>query len=958
MRLKRHREALILTRLGVRIPKTRDPCIPYHSHIETLTFLFTDIEGSTNLVRRLGEDVYGRALADHHQIIRDGLRFHDGREVGTQGDSFFATFTSLRSCVAAVVDIQLALGNHSWPDGERLRVRMGIHTGEATEASTGLVGYEVHRAARIAAVAHGGQVLLSSAAAGLVEDSLPPDVALRDLGAHRLKDLGRPETLFQLLAEGLEAEFASLRSLDNPELPNNLPASLSPFIGRETELAEIRRLVLETRLLTLTGAGGSGKTRLALQVAAELLDGSGEGVWFIELAPISDPSQIATAVLEALQLRPDANVSAHDSLLRILRDQRVLLVLDNCEHIVDDTAKFADQIGRHCPRVSLIATSREPLGVDGELVYRVRSLSLPSEDVESVVELEGSDAVALFVARAQAHDSTFALADDIASIVASVCRRLDGIPLAIELAAARLSSMSLVDLNRRLDQRFRLLTGGSRNALPRQQTLGAMVAWSYDLLNEPEREVLRRLTVFVDGFDLDAAEAVCATESIESFEVTDILGSLVNKSLVTAERSSGSLRYGLLETIRQYAVEQLLQVDGDDAAHETRRLHAEHYLALAEEAALTIREHGQVRWVRRLTAEWGNLKATFEFFAADPDRAVDILRLAVALVHLCVIRQYREPIAYLRDAIEASPSESSVLTTYAEFALALLENFALDDRLGREVVRDLFRRSVDGARLVGDELLEAAALAWLSRVIMNLGEDEEAKQLAEEALTIARKVGDPEVIVSSLNALANSLSTDEEKIPLHEEALAISRSIGNLSWSCAELILLSIVHLETVDDVARNRRIVEEAVAVAEELGANWALPIVWGNLAVWSGLLGELNPARTYARQSIGANRRNGRADWHQVFNVLTLSWCAATDGDYELAAKLEGAREALRLRTPDHSGFIYSPPENEWEATNRARIIEVLGAEVAERYIAIGRALPFELVIDLALGRPARTH
>lgn len=924
--------------------------------IETLTFLFTDIEGSTNLVRRLGEDVYAQALADHHRILRDGLRSHDGREVSTQGDSFFATFTSPRSCVAAALDIQHELGRHLWPDGEAVNVRMGIHTGEVAEASTGLVGYEVHRAARIAAAAHGGQVLLSSAAAGLVEDALAPEVALRDLGAHRLKDLGRPEVIFQLLSEGLRDDFAALRSLDNPELPNNLPASLNPFIGRETELAEVRRLVLETRLLTLTGAGGSGKTRLALQVAAELLDGSGEGVWIVELAPISDPSQIATAVLEALRLRPEANLSPHDSLLQVLRDQNVLLVLDNCEHIIDDAAKFADLLGRSCPRVSVIATSREPLGVDGELVYRVRSLKLPPHHVENLADLEGSDAVQLFLARAQAHDSTFVLDDNDAPIVASVCRRLDGIPLAIELAAARLSSMSLVDLNRRLDQRFRLLTGGSRNALPRQQTLSATVAWSYDLLNVPEREVLRRLTVFVDGFDLDAAEAVCATEGIESFDVTDILGSLVNKSLVTAERSSGSLRYGLLETIRQYAVEQLLQVDGDDNARETRRLHAEHYLHLAEEAELTMEGHGQVLWVRRLDPEWGNLKATFEFFAADPDRSRDVLRLAVALRTFCGIRMHLEPVAYLRDVFKAEPYASSLLEARALFVLTQLEYFARDDELKVEANRELARRSVEGARHYGDERLEASALAWQSGVTKILGEDDEAKRLGIESLTIARRIGDPYVVGRALEGLAYSLPTYEERVPLYEEGLALFRSIGNLNWSIAMLGMLSRMNLETVDDVARNRRFAEEAVAVAEELGANWALPSVWGDLAEWCGMLGDLPPARTYARKSIGAIRRAGRADWHQQFNVLTLSWCAAADGDYELAAKLEGARAALQLSTPEHAEFDRSPPEIQWETANRVSIFEALGAEGAERYMSIGRALPFHQVVDLALGRPGR--
>ena len=276
------------------IPRT----ISYDGRIETLTFLFTDIEGSTSLVRRLGEARYADALDEHHRIIREALGAHDGREISTQGDSFFATFTSTRAGVAAALEIQRSLARHPWPEGATLKVRMGLHTGEAEEASTGLLGYEVHRAARIAAVAHGGQVLLSSAAAGLVEDSLPADVALRDLGAHRLKDLGRPETIFQLVAEGLEVDFAPLRSLDNPELAHNLPATLSPFIGREAELAEVLELVATSRLVTLTGAGGSGKTRLALQVAAELLDTEGDGVWFVDLAPVSDPELVAAAVLE------------------------------------------------------------------------------------------------------------------------------------------------------------------------------------------------------------------------------------------------------------------------------------------------------------------------------------------------------------------------------------------------------------------------------------------------------------------------------------------------------------------------------------------------------------------------------------------------------------------------------------------------------------------------------------
>ena len=473
--------------------------------------------------------------------------------------------------------MQRQLAHHEWPDGEQLRVRMGVHVGEAAEESIGLVGYEVHRAARIGAVAHGGQVLLSSAAAGLVEDSLPQDAALRDLGMHRLKDLGRPETLFQLEAPGLRDQFPPLRSLDNPELPNNLPASLSPFIGRTEEVREVVGLLETARLVTLTGAGGSGKTRLALQVAAEVLDGSGEGVWLVELAPVNDPEHVARTVTDALEIRTDEERGDREALLHALKHQRCLVVLDNCEHLVDEVAKLADLIGRSCPKVSILATSREPLGVDGEEVYRVRSLTLPPRVVEGAHDLLGAESVDLFVARARSLDKGFGVSDENAALVGAICRRLDGIPLAIELAAARMSSMSLQHLHDRLDSRFRLLTGGSRNALPRQQTLAATVAWSYDLLAVPEREVLRRLAVFVDGFTLEAAEAVCATAAVDAFDVGDILGSLVNKSMVYAERADTSLRYGILETIRQFAAEQLLSVDGEDALLELRRLHADYF---------------------------------------------------------------------------------------------------------------------------------------------------------------------------------------------------------------------------------------------------------------------------------------------------------------------------------------------------------------------------------------------
>ncbi len=370
--------------------------------METLTFLFTDVEGSTALLGRLGEDGYAQLLAGHHALIRSALAAHGGREVDTQGDAFFAVFPSPRACVAAVLDMQQALAAHGWPGGERVRVRMGIHCGEAAQTAAGLVGMEVHRAARVAAVGYGGQVLVSEAATVLVRDGLPPGAALADLGTHRLKDLGRPERIFQLTAAGLQTEFPPLRSLGNPALPNNLPAQLSSFIGRGREVAEVRALVESARLVTLTGAGGCGKTRLGLQVAAELLDGSGDGVWLAELAAVTGPDAVPAAVTGALRLAVHPGRPPLEALLDALALQQVLIVLDNCEHLIGGCARTAEAIVRRCPRVRLLATSREPLGIGGEVIYRVPSLSLPAPGDADPFALSSCDAVRLFADRARA----------------------------------------------------------------------------------------------------------------------------------------------------------------------------------------------------------------------------------------------------------------------------------------------------------------------------------------------------------------------------------------------------------------------------------------------------------------------------------------------------------------------------------------------------------------------------
>ncbi len=918
--------------------------------METLTFLFTDIQESTKLLRRIGGEVYAEVLERHHNLIRASLADFGGVEQGTQGDSFFAIFTSPSACVGAAVSMQRALSSAGWPDGARPLVRMGIHTGEASEGSTGLVGYEVHRAARIAGVGYGGQILLSSAAAGLVEDVLAPGVGLRDLGSHRLKDLGRPETIFQLVVEGLDGVFPPLRSLDNPELANNLPESLTPFIGRAAELAEVRELVTASRLITLTGAGGSGKTRLALQVAAELLDGTGEGVWFVDLAPISDPDQVPAVVISTLQLRQQPEMSALDSLTATLKGQNILITLDNCEHVIDAVAKMADVIARSCPRVILMATSREPLGVDGERVYRVRSLTLPRDEVEGVDDLAGSDAIELFVARTRAHDSTFQLDNAAAPLVASICRRLDGIPLAIELAASRLSSMSLRDLHERLDQRFRLLTGGSRNALPRQQTLGAMVAWSYDLLSEPEREALRRLSVFVGGFDLKAAEAVCATGSLEVFDVADLLSSLVNKSLVGAERVSTDLRYRLLETIRQYAADQLLQIDGEPETLLSRRRHAAHFLDLCETAAPELIGPNQAAWLRRLDVEWDNVLAAFTLFSSEEQGAQKILRLGVALHQFFSTRVTSTMIPLMLQALDSddipATLRASALSTVAH--LIMLTDFG---ERPDNTARDMLLIALHLAEELGDGGLELDVRLWMILAAASLGLDDERDECQERAAELARESGDPRSIgrVLTLGTYGQWGARSED----HAEALGLLREAGDLQFVCTALIFLSISGGFEKGDLPYARALSEEAMAIAEELGSAWHSRLLWSNYGVTLYLLGEVDEAEQFSRRALLTSRRIGVQPAITNWIVFTMACCATSRGDVVRGAQLMGAHDALFESLSETNRGSWSAMEIEMRENCRASLREALGDSEYERHLAVGHALSLDRVVDYALRR-----
>src|ERR1700694_602119 len=604
--------------------------------------LFTDIKASSDGVRTLGADKWEAVLERHTGIIREALASNGGFEVRSEGDSFFAVFTSPTAAWTAAATMRRGLSTADWPHQASVRVRMGVHTGEARPASVAsgvdYVGFEVSRAARIAAAAHGGQVLVSDTTESLVRDVVSSGLTLRDLGEHRFKDLVRPQRIYQLLIEGLPDSFPPLRSLDST--PNNLPTQTTTFIGRQRELASALERLQTTRLLTLTGPGGSGKTRLALHLAADLLDLYPDGVWLVELAPFPDPAAVGPTVAAAVHIGERPGRPVVDTISESLRSQHLLLLLDNCEHLIAACADLADALLRACPHVTILATSREGLNVPGETLMPVPSLRVPASDaVPPLDELREYEAISLFVDRCTASQPAFVLTEKNGQDVARICRRLDGVPLALELAAARVRVLSVAQVASRLDDRFRLLTGGGRTVIARQQTLRALIDWSYDLLSEIERLLLRRLSIFVRGWTLEAAEAVCAGEGIERDDILELIAHLVDKSLVVMLHRGGVTRYTMLETIRGYARGKL--VDSGEAAV-LRQRHFEHFFRYADQMLIWTRSAPSTQARNKYDMallqfaaaglEYENMRAAFEWLQAEPDSIDQQLLLSASML--------------------------------------------------------------------------------------------------------------------------------------------------------------------------------------------------------------------------------------------------------------------------------------------------------------------------------------
>jgi predicted ATPase/class 3 adenylate cyclase len=863
----------------------------------TVTFLFTDIEGSTRLLQTLGEE-WLAVLEDHHRLLRGAIREAAGIDLRTEGDSFFAVFGSAPSAITAAASAQRALAAEAWPSAVTIRVRMGIHTGEGTVGGDDYVGLDVHRAARIAAAGHGGQVLLSSATAELVRSGLPDGLGLLDLGQHRLKDLARPERILQLTIDGLPAEFPPIRSL---ETPTNLPTQRTSFVGREREVAGVKELLRGPGLLTLTGPGGSGKTRLALQAARELLDDYPDGVFFVELAPITDPRLVPSTIADSVGARAEGARPVLDTLRDHVRDRELLLVVDNFEQVLEGASVVADLLGAS-PHMRILVTSREPLHLIGEQELPVPPLDLPDSGQAAAPErLMEYEATALFVQRALAVDPGFNLTESNAQAVAEICLRLDGLPLAIELAASRVKLLSPEGILLRLERRLDLLTGGPIDLPSRQRTLREAIRWSHDLLDQGERALFRRLSVFAGGWTVEAAEAVGNQEAELGDDVFEVLGSLVDKSLITrTSTASGDVRFGMLETIREFGVEAL---EDSGEAEATRDLHASFFLSLAETAESHLRALQQKHWLDQLELDHDNLRAV------------------------------------LRRSIGAGDAETGLRVVAAVWRFWHIHGHLDEGRRWAEEVLALPASS-------GRTAERARGLTGLGGLAYWQEDVPATRRAYEEALAIALEIGDRAAEAEGTYNLgyvpayegdaAAAVVMFEESRAMFEE-LGIHRGVADAQW-----VLGTMARLE--GDLPRSRELAEESLRLHRQEGDRFGATDALRSLGRTALAQGDLTTAAARFLEAMDNDEDVGHRTGMAIV-LDNLAAIASAEGRHLRALRLAGASEAIKEAAGGHA-----PPPLMNLADPREAAGEALGHAAVKAAWGEGRAMTLDQALAYA--------
>jgi predicted ATPase/class 3 adenylate cyclase/Tfp pilus assembly protein PilF len=908
----------------------------------TVTFLFTDIEGSTKLWERSSEAMQ-RALARHDEILRRATEEHDGYVFKTVGDAFCCAFATAAGALETSLVAQRALlAKQGWPEETGpLLVRMALHAGAAEERDGDYFGPPVNRVARLLSAGHGGQVLLSLTAQELVQDQLSPDVELSYLGEHRLKDLFRPERVFQLVAPDLPVDFPSLKTLER--YPNNLPLQLTPLIGREREIDEVCKRLRspEVRVLTLTGPGGTGKTRLALQTAADLLEEFEDGVFFVALAAIADPELVLSTIAGSLGIKESAEQALEESLEAYLQQKHLLLILDNFEQVLEGATPVGDLLGS-CPKLKVLATSRIPLRLYGEQEYLLPPLELPDlVRLPPLERLTQYEAVRLFVERARAVKPDFEVTNESAPAVAEICVRLDGLPLAIELAAARTKLLPPQALLSRLSNRLKLLKGGARNLPARQQTLRATIDWSYELLDEGEKTLFGRLSVFAGGRTLEAIEKICDPEG--ELEVLEVVGSLLEKSLLRQEGAEGDPRFLMLETVQEYAREKL---DESAEAEEVKRGHAEYFLALAEEADPKLQGPDQLEWLRRLEAEHDNMRAALGWALQRGETEVAV-GLGGALCRFWFVRgHYSEGRRWLEEALFMDQRASVEARAMALAGVGKLASVQGD--LDRAEVA-----SMEGLELLAPEGTEPSEaklflLLNLGRVALEREDYGRATELFGDSRASSRQMGNRWGLATSVLNLAVVIHEQgdlERATVLYEEGIELFREQGDkvgLAWCLNNLGLV----LYSEGDLRQAVEVTEEAVALTRELEAGADVAVGLSNLGWMALLQNDLGKAADLFQESLGLA-------WDTSMNPIILTilegyaCVAGARGEARRAARLWGAAQVLHeaKSIPRDTDFLA-------EADERISAVRSdLGEQTWEEALAEGRKITLEEAVSYAL-------
>ncbi len=905
-----------------------------------LTFLFTDIEGSTSKWEEQPEQM-ALAVGQHDALLRDLVHAHRGRIVKTTGDGVYAAFDAPTDGVASVVAIQLALLDPAATGGMGLRIRCGLHSGRVQARDNDYFGSTVNRTARIMNAAHGGQILVSQAIAEQLRDALPADISLKELGTVRLKGLSTTEAVFQIVHPQLYQNFPALRELE--ATPNNLPQQLTSFIGREKERAEIEEMLGGTRLLTLLGMGGLGKTRLSLQVGTNMMDTFPDGVWFVDLQTVRDDSLVASETARVLGVREEPGRPLLQTLCAHLKTRKLMLIIDNCEQVIDTCADVANAILRAASEVRIVATSRIALRVPGEQTYIVQPLPVPMRNADAAT-LAKSTSVQLFVERAKLHKPSFVLNDKEAPAVAELVFRLEGIPLAIELAAARVRSLAVADINKRLNDRYKILTGGDRTLQARQQTLRALIDWSYDLLEDREQVLLARLSTFAGGFDLTAIEEICGTDPLDVADVLDIVTSLVEKSLLRVEDDDDGARYRMLETIRDYAREKLLMRDEQIATSEA---HAGYFLSVARAGNQGLDGPDEPIWIRRLENALDDLRAAMSFSlnggGSDPILSASF---AGVLMGFWLLRGY---VSEGRNHVRASLALPGVRERESAYGLALYVGAALADSQGfYGEAQQMLGECLDLRRMQDNKFDLAATLSTRAIVMLHGGRADDARKDESEALDILRQIkhrfGEAMALVH-LGQIEAYDGNDDKARQYLEQAISIAREIryaevegegellmGQLAFSAGDIS-------EAVARFERSREVCQESEEKRGQAAALW-----------WLGKADIARQDLDSARQRLSSAMRTFHA--FEMFTELTgcledFGELLSVTGSADTGARFMGAAASLRERL----AMPRSPRDEErWNGVFvRAR--EAIGAQAFDAALATGRAWPTGDAVQFAL-------